>query len=50
MNWHGVAETEVMDMFYRDCFQGCSAVAERDLVMKFCVLPHVVVPDAAEMS
>ena len=37
VNWHGVAETEVMVMSFfdhgqhRDCFEGYSAVAERHL-------------------
>ena len=51
-----MAKTDVMVMSFfdhgqnRDCFEGYSAVAERHLVMKLCVLPHVVVPDAGEMS
>ena len=56
MNWYGVAETEVTVMSFfahgqkRDCFEGYSAVAERHLGMKLCVLPHVVVLGAGEMS
>ena len=55
MDWHGDAQTEVIVMYfldhgqYRDCFVGYSAVAERDLLIKVCVLPHVSVPQAGNM-
>ena len=55
MNLHGVAKIEVMVMSFfehgqhRDCFEGYSAVAHSHLLMKLCVLPHVIVPDAGDM-
>lgn len=55
VDWHGDAQTEVIVMSFldhgqhRDCFAGYSAVAERDLLIKLCVLPHVSVPQAGDM-